>query len=172
MNEKTKLILLAVCAVFCACLAWYLFSVPSTGTTDDSRVEKRLDDVDREQRAAEESIRAVSNGLDESTDSAGSIAEGIDRSESHAESIAERNADAAASAERIAAGNESLADRIESAERADEDAAGSVAEAERQINICRSINRSSAEILRRYAGGISEKRESARADRESAEKQD
>ena len=144
MNEKTKLILLAVCAVFCACLAWYLFSVPSTGTTDDSRVEKRLDDVDREQRAAEESIRAVSNGLDESADSAGSIA----------------------------AGNESLADRIESAERADEDAAGSVAEAERQINICRSINRRSAEILGRYASGIPEKRESTRADGEPAEKQD
>ena len=170
MNERTKIILFAVGCLLCAGLAWYLFSVPSTGTTDDSRVEKRLDDTDREQQAAAESIGAVSDGLDRSTESAGDIADGLERSENHADSIASRNADAAASADRIAAGNESLAERIESAERADAAAAESVADAKNQIDICRKLNSSSAEIIRRYTSGIPENRESTRADGEPTKK--
>ena len=170
MDAKQKIIIACIAGLLCAGVAWYLFSVPSTGPTDDSRVEKRLDDTAREQQKAADSIRDVSEGVKASTDSTGDIADGIERSAEHAENIEREHEIAADSAERIAAGNDSIEERIEAAEGADRDAAAALDRAAAAVEQCRDLNSSSAEIFGRYASGMAEERESARTDGESSKK--
>lgn len=170
MDAKQKIILACAAVLLCAGVAWYLFSVPSTGSTDDRRVEKRLDDTAREQQKAADSIRDVSEGIDASADSAGDIADGIERSTEHAENIERKHDSAAESAERIAAGNDSVAKRIEAAERSDREAAVAVDRAAATLEQCREFNRSSSEIFGRYASGVAEERESARTDGNTSKK--
>lgn len=52
MDAKQKIILACLVGLLCAGVAWYLFSVPSTGPTDSYRVEDGFDRTAREQQTA------------------------------------------------------------------------------------------------------------------------
>ena len=172
MNAKQKIILACVAGLLCIGVAWYLFSVPSTGPTDSSRVEKRLDDTAREQQKAADSIEAVSRGLEDSTDRAADIDAGLGQDQGRVESIQDRNAELETGIDSITERNRTALERLDEAEAGNEDAARSVADAAAAVDSCGELARRSAEILGRYQDGVSEERESPRENREASEKQD
>lgn len=172
MNAKQKIILACLAGLLSAGVAWYLFSVPSTGPTDSSRVEKRLDDTAREQQKAADSIEAVSRGLEDSTDRAADVDAGLGQDQGRVESIQDRNAELGAGLDRLAERNSVALERLDEAETGNQDAERSVADAAAAVDSCRELARRSAEILGRYQGGVSEERESPRENRATPEKQD
>lgn len=162
MDAKQKIILACLAGLLCTGAAWYLFSVPSTGTTDSYHVEDGFDRTAREQQKAADSIDAVSRGLEESTGCAADIGTGIERDQGRAESIQSRNAELETGIDSITERNSSALERLGEAEARNADAAAAVADG-------RELTRRSAEILGRYQGGISKERESPREDRAGAE---
>lgn len=172
MNAKQKIILACAAVLLCAGVAWYLFSVPSTGPTDSYHVEDGFDRTAREQQKATDSIDAVSRGLEESTGCATDIGAGIERDQGRAESIQSRNAELETGIDSITERNRTALERLDEAEAGNEDAARSVADAATAVTSGRELTRRSAEILGRYQDGVSEERESPRENREASEKQD
>lgn len=152
MNERTKIILFIAGCLLCAGFAWYIFSIPSTGTTNSDRVEQRLDDTAREQQKAGDSLTEVCRGIDDSATSVDRIDSGIADDAERAGTIKDRTADAETSANSIAERNERITDELADAESRNAEAAAAVDDAARAISDCIQLNRSSTEIFKRYAG--------------------
>ena len=152
MNEKNKIIISLVVVFCCIGVAWYLFSVPSTGGTNNNRVEQRLDDTAREQQKAGDSLAEVRRGLDDSAASIERIDNGLANDTERTGAIQGRIADAAASADSITERNCRIADKLTDAESRNAEATAAIDDAARAIGDCSELNRSSAEILRRYTG--------------------
>ena len=164
MDAKQKIILACLAGLLCAGVAWYLFSVPSTGTTDSYHVEDGFDRTAREQQEAADSIDAVSRGLEESTGRASDIGTGIETDQRRAESIQSRNAELETGIDRIAERNRAALERLGEAEARNADATAAAADAAAAVASGRELTRRSAEILERYQGGVPEERESPRED--------
>lgn len=162
MDAKQKIILACAAGLLCAGVAWYLFSVPSTGTTDRYLVEDGFDRIAREQQKAAASIDAVSRGLEESTGRASDIDTGIETDQRRAESIQSRNTELETGIDSITERNRDALERLGEAEARNADAAAAVASG-------RKFTRRSAEILGQYQGGVPEERESPREDRAGVE---
>lgn len=169
MDAKQKIILVCLAGLLCVGVAWYLFSVPSTGPTDSYRVEDGFDRTAREQQKAADSIDAVSRGLEESTDRASDIGAGIERDQGRAESIQSRNTELEAGIDSITERNSTALERLGEAEARNADAAAAVADAAAAVESGRELTCRSAEILGRYQGGVPEERESPREDRGEVE---
>ena len=165
MDAKQKIILACLVGLLCAGVAWYLFSVPSTGPTDSYHVEDGFDRTAAEQQKAADSIDAVSRGLEESTGCATDIGTGIEADQRRADSIQSRNAEIETGIDSITERNRAALERLGEAEARNTDAAAAVVS-------CGELARRSAEILGRYQDGVSEERESPRENREASEKQD
>lgn len=169
MDAKQKIILACIAGLLCAGVAWYLFSVPDTGTTDSYHVEDGFDNVAAEQQKAADSIEAVGRGIEESTDRTSDIGAGIERDQGRAESIQSRNTELEAGIDSIAERNGTALERLGEAEARNADAAAAAADAAAAVESGREPTRRSAEILGRYQGGVPEERESSREDRAGAE---
>lgn len=152
VNEKNKIIISLAAVLCCIGIAWYLFSIPSTGGTNNNRVEQRLDDTAREQQKAGDSLAEVRRGIDDSAASVDRIDSGIADDAERAGTIQDRTADAEASADSIAERNERITDELADAESRNAEAAAAIDDATRAISDCSQLNRDSAEIFRRYAG--------------------
>ena len=126
MDAKQKIILACLVGLLCAGVAWYLFSVPSTGPTDSYHVEDGFDRTAREQQKATDSIDAVSRGLEESTGCATDIGTGIEADQRRADSIQSRNAE-------IETGIDSITERKQS-----QAAGNSLAEAQKYLDDTRT----------------------------------
>ena len=169
MDAKQKIILACLVGLLCAGVAWYLFSVPSTGTTDSYHVEDGFDRTAAEQQKAADSIDAVSRGLEESKGCATDIGTGIEADQRRADSIQSRNAEIETGIDSITERNSTALERLGEAEARNADAAAAVADAAAAVTSGRELTRRSAEILGRYQGGVPEERESSREDRAGAE---
>ena len=152
MNEKNKIIIGIVAALCCIGIAWYLFSIPSTAGTNDNRIEQRLDDTAREQQKAGDSLAEIRRGIDDSAASVERIDNGLADDTERTGAIQGRIADATASADSITERNRRITDKLTDAESRNAEAAAAIDDAARAIGDCSELNRSSAEIFRRYTG--------------------
>jgi len=142
LNEQTKKNLYiagGICLILAlACLALFLFrDIPNNGTTAND-VTEQLDTTAEQQRKAEDTLKSVQSGLDDS--------------ERTVDNLDQSNRDAQTTADRITESNTNIANAVSDAQSSNSSSAAILADSQSRIAECESI----LQEIRAGAGKVTE----------------